>query len=205
VYNVVHMHNFERRRWTEEEDRFVREYYATLHGTHWLKSHFPDRTLRAVFCHAKALGLTKGLNQRKGPFSYNPGKCIECDAELPIPRISHTKRCDACRALHHRFVKHRRYYAGLRQAILEAYGRKCACCGETEEEFLQLDHIENDGAAERKRLRGSNGHYDPTAVYRLLKRTGFPKDRYRLLCANCNWARRRTGLCPHERQKAESA
>lgn len=32
----------------------------------------------------------------------------------------------------------------LRAAVLEAYGARCACCGEDTEEFLSIDHIFND-------------------------------------------------------------
>lgn len=33
-----------------------------------------------------------------------------------------------------------------------------------------------------------------------LKKIGFPKDRYRLLCYNCNMSRGRYGYCPHQLQ-----
>jgi predicted HNH restriction endonuclease len=30
-----------------------------------------------------------------------------------------------------------------------------------------------------------------------LKRQGFPKDEFQLLCSNCNQAKHRYGQCPH--------
>ena len=33
-----------------------------------------------------------------------------------------------------------------RENILDHYGRVCACCGELEVQFLELDHVNNDGA-----------------------------------------------------------
>jgi hypothetical protein len=36
--------------------------------------------------------------------------------------------------------------------------------------------------------------------YMWLKRQGFPRDDFRLLCHNCNHARGSYGHCPHERR-----
>jgi len=86
----------------------------------------------------------------------------------------------------------------LRIEVLSHYSNgamKCQCCGEQNILFLTLDHINNDGAKERKSLgwRG-NG----IAFYRLLKKLGFP-DGYQVLCMNCNFAKMRTGgICPHK-------
>jgi hypothetical protein len=58
--------------------------------------------------------------------------------------------------------------------------------------LLSLDRLYNDGARYRKEIRRGN-------IYRELKQLGWPKDRYRLLCYNCNIARSRNGgRCPHE-------
>jgi hypothetical protein len=86
-------------------------------------------------------------------------------------------------------------YAGLRATVIEAYGSVCACCGEKEPKFLELDHILNDGCHHRKTLgRGAR------PIYFFLKRNGFPKDAYQLLCANCNQGKvRNGGICPHQR------
>jgi len=84
-------------------------------------------------------------------------------------------------------------YLALRREIVAAYGGKCACCGEREIAFLELDHSKDDGAAHRKKIgRGSK------ACYAWLKKRGFPRDGYQLLCANCNQGRKRNGgICPH--------
>lgn len=43
-----------------------------------------------------------------------------------------------------------------------------------------------------------------TRLYRSLKRRGFPKDRFRLLCANCNLGRYLNGgVCPHHNRPTE--
>jgi hypothetical protein len=86
------------------------------------------------------------------------------------------------------------YRAELRAELITAYGGACSCCDERTPQFLQLDHINNDGAAERRR-ENANG----VGFFARLKRRGWPKDRYRLLCANCNFGRLLNGgVCPHQ-------
>jgi hypothetical protein len=84
-------------------------------------------------------------------------------------------------------------YLALRAEVIAAYGGKCACCTEAITQFLELDHIATDGAGHRREIgRGSD------ATYRWAKREGFPKNRFQLMCANCNQGRARNGgVCPH--------
>lgn len=92
----------------------------------------------------------------------------------------------------------------LRAAALDAYGGVCACCGESRSEFLGIDHIGG-------RDRASPDHYLPNGrrvvgvkLYDLLRRLGYPKEGYRLLCHNCNLSRGFYGYCPHERERVEA-
>lgn len=87
----------------------------------------------------------------------------------------------------------KRNYQAVRAEVLAAYGGACACCGESTPEFLGIDHIFNDGAEDRKR-RGMSGY----TLYRHLRRNGFPKDRFQLLCHNCNQAKGYYKICPHQ-------
>lgn len=87
---------------------------------------------------------------------------------------------------------HKAWRERLRQDILDAYGRACACCGERREEFLTLDHI---GGRDE-----SHVGLKTQQVYTRVRREGFPQDRYRLLCWNCNCAIGMYGSCPHERE-----
>lgn len=82
----------------------------------------------------------------------------------------------------------------LRNEMLNAYGGRCSCCGESEEMFLTLDHVERDGADHRR-------HFGNTyATWKDLQRRGWPKKGYTLLCYNCNCGRERNGgVCPHRR------
>ena|ERR1043166_2322766 len=104
------------------------------------------------------------------------------------------------------------YHRTLRRQIVEAYGSKCVCCGESRFHFLSLDHVNNDGAKELKAIRrfssrkSKNGNgISSVGIWRLVKKAGFPKDRYRLLCYNCNIGRHRNferpGICPHELER----
>ncbi|KKN59660.1 hypothetical protein LCGC14_0539870 [marine sediment metagenome] len=69
----------------------------------------------------------------------------------------------------------------LKTEVIEAYGGQCAFCGESHPEFLTIDHINGGGVQHRASL--GNG---VTTIYVWLKRQSWPKDEYRLLCANCN-------------------
>lgn len=80
----------------------------------------------------------------------------------------------------------------IRNEVLMAYGHKCNCCGVTNQEFLAIDHVFNDGNLERQE-RGTSATF-----YRFLKKQGFPKDRYQILCHNCNMAKAFYGECPHK-------
>lgn len=78
--------------------------------------------------------------------------------------------------------------------MIKAYGAACACCGETEPMFLELDHINNDGAAERKK------HQNQFKEWLYLQKMGWPRDRHQLLCSNCNRGKQKNGgICPHKK------
>ena len=84
----------------------------------------------------------------------------------------------------------KRYRAKLKKQILDAYGPICSCCGETIPEFLTPDHI-NGGGGKHLKKRGVQG------IYLDIIREGFPKDKYQILCMNCNWGKSVYGACPH--------
>jgi len=77
-----------------------------------------------------------------------------------------------------------------RTKVLDHYGGKCSCCGEGEQIFLQVDHINDDGAEHRRTMKDGN-------INAWLVREGFPPG-FQLLCANCNWGKRMLGACPHQ-------
>lgn len=85
-------------------------------------------------------------------------------------------------------------------------GSACACCGESDIRFLNIDHIYGDGAAEHKAATGgktkrnSGGGYMSWLHRRIVMEDIV--DRYQILCYNCNCARYHNGgVCPHKDPK----
>lgn len=89
----------------------------------------------------------------------------------------------------------RTYAKTLFTQMIETYGGKCKCCGITEITFLSLEHVNKDGAKHRREKGCGLG------TYLDLRKRGFPKDGYTVLCMNCNHAIGRIGYCPHELQR----
>ena len=85
------------------------------------------------------------------------------------------KTCRACKNEQTRNV-----WRKLRVEIFDHYGWECKCCGETIEQFLSLDHINNDGYLDKN----PNGDKKSgKELYLLVKKEGFP-DRFQTLCMN---------------------
>lgn len=79
-----------------------------------------------------------------------------------------------------------------RVKMLEAYGGKCACCGENNQEFLAIDHIEGGGRQHRTQLAARGVNFRAW-----IRKNNFPEG-FRLLCHNCNQATGLYGYCPHQ-------
>lgn len=76
---------------------------------------------------------------------------------------------------------------------------KCACCGEVEILFLQIDHINGQGAEHRRQLKEELGYYPGgNNLPYWLKKNGYPEG-FQVLCANCNLAKRVDKICPHQK------
>lgn len=87
--------------------------------------------------------------------------------------------------------------ARIKEAVFAAYGGfVCACCGEKERAFLTLDHVDNDGAKHRLKVTGRRNAAG-FQMYAWLVRNNFPAG-FQVLCMNCNWGKRTTGVCPHK-------
>jgi hypothetical protein len=71
----------------------------------------------------------------------------------------------------------------IRLEMVAAYGGKCLKCGESDPIVLLLDHINDDAKLDKKQ----HGHHGGWMMYRRLRKLGWPKDRYQLLCHNCNY------------------
>ena len=65
----------------------------------------------------------------------------------------------------------------------------CACCGEKEINFLTIDHLNECGIKHRKSIK--------QMLFGWLIKNNFPEG-YQVLCMNCNFAKGRFGVCPHQ-------
>jgi 5-methylcytosine-specific restriction endonuclease McrA len=90
---------------------------------------------------------------------------------------------------------HKKYKQKIKLEVIKEYGGKCICCGEKSFEFLTIDHINKNGAEEKRKLKISGANQ----MYAWLKRNNYPKDNYQLLCYNCNSASFIYGECPHKK------
>jgi len=143
----------------------------------------------AAWCKSCITAKSKAIKKRNQDAGFcrcgNPPKesfkqCVECIQAERVKRIHE------------------------RNLILDAYGRKCQCpgCDIDIPEFLTIDHIFDDGAQHRRELSttGNDRSCVGATFYRWLIRNNFPKDRFQLLCMNCNFAKAKGG-CPHTRNK----
>ena len=79
----------------------------------------------------------------------------------------------------------------LRMDIINHYGNKCVCCGESHEEFLTMDHVNNNGAEHRREIGRTS-----SCTYRWIKKNNYPNS-FQILCWNCNESKHHRGYCPH--------
>ena len=94
------------------------------------------------------------------------------------------------------YEKRRR--AQFRRIVIGFYSHgtfSCACCGEDQIDFLELDHVNGGGRKETIRMFG-NASSSP--LYRWLAKNGFPSG-FQILCANCNQSKWKHGTCVHKR------
>lgn len=154
---------------------------------------------------------TRGLCTRCGKRPLSTGtSCQECSEKRTQNKITEGTRrrltglCASCgkaprtyRSLCGRCNKimqarKQKQYRELRVQVLDHFGNKCGCCGESHRAFLNVDHINGDGRLERSR-------HDLCKMYRQVL-AGLRPD-IRLLCWNCNLGRERNGgICPHQQQ-----
>src|ERR1019366_6337475 len=132
------------------------------------------------------------------------GLCRACGIEKPEPGKKLGKACLKAKLENyynnreHQLTMQRRYADKLRTLVFDAYGGpECACCGETRREFLQLDHMNGDGAAHRRAIKNGS---TTTVMLRWLLKRGFPPG-FRVLCSNCNFSIGIRGYCPHEKER----
>jgi hypothetical protein len=94
-------------------------------------------------------------------------------------------------------AKQRERNKKVRLDVLEHYGGKCECCGESRYEFLSIDHINNDGKKDRE-IAGVG-----TSFYYWVIKEKYPGN-LRILCHNCNMAYYIYGTCPHKNKREKN-
>jgi len=87
--------------------------------------------------------------------------------------------------------------------VMEKYGGTCIACGCSELAILTIDHINDDGAIDRRRVKATKQRF-----YSFLMRNPRRSD-LQVLCHNCQWKKRIYGPniseWPNKRREAEKA
>ena len=78
----------------------------------------------------------------------------------------------------------RTWRARVKKATYILLGGKCIKCGFADSRALQIDHVNGGGWKEIKTIKGSY------ALFVLNSLLAGEKNKYQLLCANCNWIKR---------------
>lgn len=105
------------------------------------------------------------------------GKCF-CGK----PAILGLTKCEGCSNSHKKSDRLRKDRDKL--AAFKHYGTKCVYCGENRLIFLTLDHINNDGAAQRREIGITCGRN----YYVWLRQNNYPPI-IQIACFNCNCAK----------------
>lgn len=156
-----------------------------------------NRQLGLCFCgnQPKPCQVTCGDCQRRATLStmrrYRDNiaaqRCAFCSNELN----QSTFRCNSCHEQH--IIRGQRYWSEKRLLVIDHYGGGCQCCGLTTPEFLDVDHINNNGMAHRLE---TGRHFCEWVI-----KNNYPSD-LRLLCSNCNQGRTKFDVCPHHQEPA---
>lgn len=147
----------------------------------------PGKT-RCEQCHVAHLEYGRRFKEKAIASSL----CRHCCTN---PKLENCSLCEQCRQKHQ--VKESRRYAKMRADCVTAYGGECVCCGEDNPKYLQLDHVDNDGAEHRRQLAKNKNGRGGGSLYAWAVRNKFPK-RLQLLCCNCHQAKTLFGGCTPE-------
>lgn len=135
---------------------------------------------------SECVAVINRKDRRRSQRRVSAGLCIHCGK---VKAAEGVQSCDACR----KKINAKKQL--VRDRVFAAYGGPvCVCCGESHREFLQIDHVNNDGASHRRTEKGA------TALYSWLVKRNFPVG-FQVLCVNCNFAKSAYGRCPHQDEK----
>ena len=143
-------------------------------------------------CRKCGVELVIGKNWTIGKKNGSDFSCRECSTKRTREWAkTHRKNCSEMR---------KRYLLKLRVEVFTHYSGnpphcQCSNCNETEIKFLTIDHINGDGAKQRRQT--GSGKHGGRNFYNWLKRNNYPEG-FRVLCFNCNCGRQlNNGICPH--------
>lgn len=138
-----------------------------------------DVRITCDFCAKKENGYVQKIVER----NLKNGRCRCGQQAIPTKRT-----CEKCLASSKQSLRK------LKLQVIAGYGGKCACCSIKKWEFLSVDHIQERGCDERRRLgyRSTNS----AKLYGRLVRENFPSS-HQILCYNCNMSLGFFGYCPH--------
>jgi hypothetical protein len=137
-------------------------------------------------CNLKYRDNTKCGNRKK---KINPSNNIKAIRSRNYYGKNHAKVLE----------KNKQDIRQIKKEVIDNYGGRCACCGIDDIDVLSIDHIYGGGKAHCKEI-GGGGHI----LYRWLKKNGCPKDKFRVLCMNCNRSLGSYGYCPHQKKEKEN-
>lgn len=86
----------------------------------------------------------------------------------------------------------KKYRDRIRKEVIEKYGGKCKCCGESNLVFLAIDHIDGGGGKHLKQIKYQISIW--------LRKNNYPSG-FQVLCHNCNMAKYILGVCPHAKNR----
>ena len=122
-----------------------------------------------------------GADVRKRALRARRGLCAKCGGDPPVAGARWCASCceekRAYRRAKHRREARRRREREIRRVVINRYGGRCACCGESAIDALVIDHVRGGGTSDRKR----NGN-----IYRRLFKAARRQGGFRVLCHTCN-------------------
>ena len=132
-------------------------------GKEFIKKNWKENTC-SLTCRRERRRITIKLHQQKNPVIYR--KAVKKYYEAHKEEIAKYKK--------ERLQK-------FKQIVLQHYGQTCACCGESNTEFLTVDHINGEGNKHRKKENYNS-------ILEWLIRNNLP-DGFQVLCMNCNFVK----------------
>lgn len=189
-----------KKRWSADESAFLKENYVNL-SIKDISEHL-KRSNDAIRAKAKRLKLTKNY------FFFQLGSkeffCRKCKALLIVDKTwnknDHNRKNYLCRKCLHEYQKawykkHRiKYRRRQREKRLELklktfalFGGKCVRCGFSDWRALQIDHIHGGEKKDWAEFKSYDSYFKKILNLTEKERN----EKYQLLCANCNWIKRR--------------